>query len=330
MYRHVVAAGTFDGLHRGHRFFLTRAFASGGLVTIGLTSERYIRVYKKGKNIAPYSIRYKALTRWLRQAGFSSRATVIPLDDPYGPAILPDGFEAIVVTEDNRHTAVHINTERLARGLAPLVVIDVPLVAAEDHVPISSTRMRAGEIDTEGKLILPDHLRAGLQKPLGRVLQDGDIRFSVVSRRDQIIIAVGDVTTQKIFSFGVQPSLAIIDLHAERRPFQTFEQFKFPRKYRRINVISGPGYISESAVIAIKQWATAVRSRTVIVVSGEEDLLAIPAIIHAPAGSTLYYGQPKGALWDCGPDCDGGLVEVTVTAQKQQEARSLLDQFTRP
>jgi pantetheine-phosphate adenylyltransferase len=45
-----------------------------------------------------------------------------------------------------------INTIRRRRGLKPLPVVSIGMVVAEDFEPISSTRIRAGEIDREGYL----------------------------------------------------------------------------------------------------------------------------------------------------------------------------------
>lgn len=41
---HTVAiAGTFDRLHKGHRFFISQAFKFGRKVIIGLTSDKYVK-----------------------------------------------------------------------------------------------------------------------------------------------------------------------------------------------------------------------------------------------------------------------------------------------
>ncbi len=326
MYNHVALGGTFDGLHAGHKYFLASAFKSGARVTIGLTSQKYIQKYKKGKGVSPYSRRYNALTSWLRREGYSSRVVVLPLHDPFGPTLMPDGFDAIAVTRDNRHQADAINTKRQDRGLPPLAIVEVDLVSAHDLRPISSTRVRAGVITREGRLILPDSLRPQLQKPLGIVLTGQNIEKSILANRDNVTISVGDVATQTLFSFGVQPSLAIIDLYVERKPYQSFAAYKFPKKYRVVRVQSGPGFIAKKAVNVIKTWSKHVRERTVLVVTGEEDLLAIPAIMYAPTGSVVYYGQPPAAAWACGP-LQEGLVEVTINADKQREARELLKRF---
>jgi len=47
---------------------------------------------------------------------------------------------------------IKINEERVRRGLATVKIVVVGMVPSEDRLPISTTRIRAGEIDTEGKL----------------------------------------------------------------------------------------------------------------------------------------------------------------------------------
>ena len=328
MYKHIVVGGTFDGIHGGHQRFLTEVFSQGAQVTIGLTSEVYIRRFKKDKGVTPYSRRYNALTSWLRKNHFAERAHIVPLDNKWGPAVL-GAFDAMGVTAHNKSVGLDINSVRKERGIPPLALIEVPLVDAEDLRPISSTRIRAGIIDREGHLRMPDSLRPELQKPLGRILTGANVKCALQLNRDNIIVTVGDVTTQCAFLCGVRPALAIIDLHVERKPFQSLEAYKFPNHYTIVHVQSGPGYIARDAIEAIAAWAGTIRERkrTVLVVNGEEDLLALPAILHAPIGSIVYYGQPKVAAPAFAPIAEG-LVEVVVTKEKKEEAASFLAQFT--
>ena len=45
-----------------------------------------------------------------------------------------------------------ISDIRKSRGLAPIQIVEIPFVLAEDGEPISSLRIRYGEIDAHGKL----------------------------------------------------------------------------------------------------------------------------------------------------------------------------------
>lgn len=316
MYRHIAVGGTFDGLHTGHRYFLTNAFHAGVRVTIGLSSARYTNRYKKNKGVSAYSKRYQVLTSWLRKVGYAPQAIVVPLHDSFGPAVIDTDFDAIAVTHDNKGVAHEINRIRAERGFSPLTIVEIDLIKAEDTLPISSSRIRNGVITRDGRLVMPDNLRPELQKPMGRVLTRQEIEKSILVNRDNVIISVGDVATQTIFSFGVQPSLAIIDLFVERKPYQSLEAFGFPKKYTIIRVKSGPGFIARKSIEAIKKWSTAVKNRIVLVIDGEEDLLTLPVIVHAPAGSVVYYGQPGQ-----------GLVEIVISSEKKKIAVELLSRF---
>ncbi|MBP3226044.1 MAG: pantetheine-phosphate adenylyltransferase, partial [Methanobrevibacter sp.] len=82
-----------------------------------------------------------------------SNFRVVSLDDPFGTTIYEADFDAIVVSEETEPTAVKINEIRLSKGMNPLDIIVVSFVLAEDGNPISSTRIRRGEIDKNGLII---------------------------------------------------------------------------------------------------------------------------------------------------------------------------------
>ena len=82
-----------------------------------------------------------------------SNFTVVPLEDPYGTTIYDGDFEAIVVSAETEPTAVKINEIRISKGMKPLDIVVVSFVLAYDGNPISSTRIRSGEINNRGYLI---------------------------------------------------------------------------------------------------------------------------------------------------------------------------------
>lgn len=304
MYPHLFLAGTFDGLHAGHRRLLVEAFRVGERVTIGLTSDYFVAKFKfQIPSPKSQKERKRSLVLWLKNNKFTDRSTIIPIDDPYEPAASMKELDALIVTAENRKTGERINALRYALGVSPLVLIEIPMVEAEDGKPVSSTRMRNGEIDGDGKLIMPESMRLILGKPLGRVLK----RFHPVGLGETFIVTVGDIATKTFLDAGITPKLAIIDGMVGREPFsEVADRFK-----DAIVVKSGPGYISKQAIHAIEKMLR------IIFIDGEEDLLVLPAILHAPLGSILYYGQPGE-----------GLVEVVVTEGKKQQALALLGKFT--
>ncbi len=312
---HVFVAGTFDGLHKGHIALLTRALEEGERVTVGVTSDSFIRAYKSQiTNHNDQTKRKQAVVQWLTDQGFIDRAKIIFIDNPYEPAASMPDLTAIIVTAENRTTGERINELRQGLALSPVALIEVPIVAADDGQPISSSRIRGGEITAFGKLILPDSLRPELRRPLGRVLT-GKAIDKALQPTAAITITVGDATTETALGLGSIPNLSIIDLHIARKIHDTLAKVPEILLYYSMAVESGPGYISSTAQTAIAAWATHCRP-TLLIVKGEEDLLALPVVVHAPEGAIVYYGQPGE-----------GVVEVVVSPVIKNTAKKLLKQF---
>ena len=146
-YSKVAVGGTFDKFHDGHKKLLSTAFEMGDRVEIGVTSDAFGGL--KG-NIDPCEERMKNLKCFFSD---KSNFTVVPLEDPFGTTISDGDFEAIVVSKETEPTAVKINEIRVSKGMKPLDIIVVNFVMAYDGNPISSTRIRSGEINNNGNLI---------------------------------------------------------------------------------------------------------------------------------------------------------------------------------
>jgi pantetheine-phosphate adenylyltransferase len=152
-YRVVAMGGTFDVLHRGHRRLLKQAFTIGRRVMIGITSDEFARTLHKPHRFDAYAKRKKDVERLLSRWGVLSRAEIVPLTDRYGPTVRESKIQALVVSRRTLQTAYEINARRKARGLKPLIIDPIDLIMAEDRRPISSTRIRRGRIDREGRLV---------------------------------------------------------------------------------------------------------------------------------------------------------------------------------
>lgn len=316
MYSHVFVAGTFDQLHKGHEVLLERAFEVGDRVTVGLTSDEFVANFRSGQKIRPFPQRKQTMLDWISARDFENRTELIAIDNPYEPAASMDGLDALMVTPDNRVRGEEINKRRTAKGLPGVELVEVPMIGAQDQQPISASRIRSGEIDTSGTLTMPDSLRPELTKPLGQVLIGDNIGSSIESHRNGIVIAVGDITTKTLLTAGVVPNLSIVDFQVHRKPFTELDGKFNELTLFRVTVKSGPGYISQAAIDLIQKWAAHPADREVMIVDGEEDLLALPAIAYGPEGCVVYYGQPEQ-----------GLVEVTITVEKKNESAALLSKF---
>ncbi|MEE1151327.1 MAG: phosphopantetheine adenylyltransferase [Methanobrevibacter sp.] len=146
-YNKVAVGGTFDKFHDGHKKLLSTAFEIGNQIEIGVTSDEFGGL--KG-DIDSCKVRMSNLKSFFSD---KSNFVVVPLEDPYGTTIYDERIEAIVVSEETEPTAVEINEIRVSKGMKPLDIVVVSFVLAYDGTPISSTRIRRGEINQNGKFI---------------------------------------------------------------------------------------------------------------------------------------------------------------------------------
>ena len=152
-FKRVAVGGTFDQLHRGHKILLNKAFEVGKNVVIGLSSDEFVEKMNKQHVTASYEERFRELECFLDKSGFSRQAEIVPLIDPYGLTISGKGLDALVVSQETMQTGDNINKVRAKAGLPPLIIVRVCMVPAENCVPISTTRIRKGEIDRNGHMI---------------------------------------------------------------------------------------------------------------------------------------------------------------------------------
>lgn len=151
-FRTVLVGGTFDEFHRGHVALIMKAFEVGERVVIGVSSDQLVRMLRKNHQVASYEKRLKELRSYLRKVRVFDRAKIVPLDTPYGITLSTTIADALVVSKETERVGIDINKKRKASGLRPLALVVIDMVPAEDCVPISSTRIRHGEIDREGHL----------------------------------------------------------------------------------------------------------------------------------------------------------------------------------
>jgi len=356
-YRLVVVGGTFDRLHVGHQALLGKAFSVGAHVTIGLTTDEYVNKIKdssfvpqsgtmadkQNSKFSPYSVRKQQLEQWLNAQGWHGRYTIVPLNDLYAPAVVNGQkahYDAIIVSTETRRGAEEINRVRKENGQKELAIIEIPMVRAEDEDRISSTRIRNGDIDGNGNLVLPKSLRSELRKPIGTVISNENTLREIAREGGVQIVSVGDKTTEAFLALGIKPDLSIVDLLVERRPYHWDKTvFSALREHADLNYIkSGPGSISSQAMRVIQEWSTSFKGATlqgvyknrVLIVDGEEDLLVLPVLLYAPLGTVVYYGQPplNQDIANTGlPRQRRGIVRVVVTEGKKQLARRLFRKF---
>lgn len=322
-YQEAILGGTFDHLHRGHQALLDAAFVDADHVTIGLTTPPLYQQKFLAVNIESFEIREVSLKKYLEKQHVLDRATIIPLTDIYGTSLTDASIQAIYVTEVTHHNAVVINEERKKIDLAPLEIHTVPFIKGSDGQVITSERIRYGEIDRHGDvytdifgekktLVLPRSLRDELSRPLGLVARDISVLRRVLPE-ETFLITVGDVVSQSVKEAEIPVAVMIIDNKNRRQPISI-------TAINGSSVANTAGRIEKGAVVAYQACLKAffeTHETQTLVISGEEDLLALPAMLLAPLGSIVLYGQHGE-----------GIVVNRVTEKQKHKVMQILQQFT--
>jgi pantetheine-phosphate adenylyltransferase len=151
-FRIVATGGTFDEIHVGHIALLAKAFQVGNKVIIGVSSDKFAGKRRKKLNHT-FEARVANLKKTIKKEFGDVDYEIAKLDGDFGPAVTTSGVEALVASAETQSKARLLNKMRAKMGLQPVKVIAVELVKAEDDSTISSTRIRAGEIDRQGRLL---------------------------------------------------------------------------------------------------------------------------------------------------------------------------------
>ena len=101
------------------------------------------------------------------------------------------------------------------------------------------------------------------------------------------MVTVGDRVTETIGRMGRVPDVQIVD-GKENRSRRRLPDVPCSRTIR---VKNPAATITDDAIEGIRD-ALRGRKPARVLVDGEEDLLAIPAVILAPPSATVFYGQP--------------------------------------
>jgi pantetheine-phosphate adenylyltransferase len=149
----VAVGGTFDELHKGHKVLLMKAFEIGERVIIGLCSDAFVKRLVKPHITASYEERLKELNKFLSNLRLSGRAEIISLNEPFGSSATDGSIDGLVVSEETLATANKINDQRRKSRLPALKILTVSMVRSDNCGPISTTRIRRGEMDREGRLL---------------------------------------------------------------------------------------------------------------------------------------------------------------------------------
>lgn len=157
---------------------------------------------------------------------------------------------------------------------------------------------------------LPEANRAAFKDPLGPVFTDERV---VIERAGEPLLAIGDIVTASLIEAGRHPDVAVVDGLTKRRRIDDDIASTLAGIDRTIDARNPAGTITRSMVEAILE-ALGADDPTKIQVDGEEDLAVLPAVLAAPSGASVVYGQP-----------DAGMVLVDVDADRKAGVVALLD-----
>jgi hypothetical protein len=163
---------------------------------------------------------------------------------------------------------------------------------------------------------LQQALRSELKEPLGPIYTDAE---ALLAESEPPLVAVGDIVTYHLTQAGRTPEVALVDGRTKRSAVEDHieDAIDGDRFDREVHVANPPGTLAAGLLTALREAIDAAdEATTVIVVDGEEDLAALPAVITAPLGASVVYGQP-----------DEGMVLVECMGEPVDRMFSLLAQM---
>lgn len=143
-------------------------------------------------------------------------------------------------------------------------------------------------------------------------------RNEVISRIKRIvgsanIWAIGDVVCSTLVEFDLVPKICVFDERTLRKI--SYRSINIAKFNKVIEVLNPRSTISEDTLNKLKE-VTKTKGNVAIRVIGEEDLIALAALIVANINSYVLYGLPGE-----------GVVLIPVTINNKKVARRLLEKF---
>jgi uncharacterized protein (UPF0218 family) len=135
-------------------------------------------------------------------------------------------------------------------------------------------------------LELPAEQRDAFREPMGPVLADAD---ELLASAGEPILAVGDVVTYHLEEAGRQPDVAVVDERTEREAVD--DDVAAALREPDVVVENPPATLTRELLVALGD-AVRAEEPTTVLVDGEEDLATVPAVLVAPDGASVVYGQP--------------------------------------
>ncbi len=168
--------------------------------------------------------------------------------------------------------------------------------------------------------MLPKHLRQSLKGPKGELFSRKDLGAAedacgyIRKHKLNPVIAVGDLVSINLAKVNCQATISILDGKTKRRDpvgFDISSDVTFTAVNAAAQIRPEVWIAIELALMAGKSGKTAK-----LLIEGEEDLTALPAVALAPTGSAVVYGLP-----------DQGIVVIKVTSEHKQTVETILQEM---
>jgi uncharacterized protein (UPF0218 family) len=164
---------------------------------------------------------------------------------------------------------------------------------------------------------LQQALRSELKEPMGPIYTDAE---ALLADAGEPIVAVGDIVTYHLLQGGHTPAVALVDGRTKRAAVDDHIEAALDsdRFDHEVTVSNPPATLAAPLLDALREAIAraADGETTVIVVDGEEDLAALPAIASVPEAGSVVYGQP-----------DEGMVLVDAGGEARAAVTDLLDRM---
>ena len=131
----------------------------------------------------------------------------------------------------------------------------------------------------------------------------------IKKEKPSTVISVGDVVSRNMIEHSISLNVLIVDNKVMRKPIQPITVDTDQTLYAK----NPPGAITDEAWATIRS-AIEQKGKTKVMVDGEEDLLALVAVLSAPEDALVVYGQPHR-----------GIVVVKVTEETREKMQRIVD-----
>ena len=136
-----------------------------------------------------------------------------------------------------------------------------------------------------------------LKEPLGRLYKGNGLECVKAMEKELLsakkVAAIGDMTAFYLLKASIVPDLLVVDNKTKRMPVSDHVIEKLDHESYKTVKVKNPAATLTKELIDLIRESLHGDEHVKIVVEGEEDLATLPAILYAPLGSVVVYGQPN-------------------------------------